>query len=412
MTRVDAHKHESSAERLGRLARVLDGSVSAAENAAARDRLLMALETRRAWPKHWLSMSAAAAVLLVGVVAGTAAWMYRAKKVEYRLAGSSLQIQNEWLSANRESGYLRFSEGSEFELALGSKSRVADLRPNGARVVLASGTLRARVAHRPRSRWSVSAGPYVVEVTGTVFEVDWSDRARRLEVRLREGGVTVRGPSLQGGVRVTAGQRLVAQAQTGKVELSPLTPVKIAREPRSVAAEPMPEPPAKPSDQPQSVAPSRPAPSWSALVTGGNFRGVLAQAQSRGVEATLKYASLADLAAFADAARYSGERSLARRALLAQRARFASSAEARAAAFLLGRIADDQGAADEALHWYEVYLRYSPDGAFGAEALGRTLVVVVRSGDDQEARALADRYLRRFPHGAHASYAREVLQRP
>ena len=59
---------------------------------------------------------------------------------------------------------------------------------------------------------------------------------------------------------------------------------------------------------------------------------------------------------------------LARQGLLAQRSRFAASAEARAAAFLLGRLADDAGERDEALRWYETYARESPHGAFAADA--------------------------------------------
>jgi TolA-binding protein len=148
------------------------------------------------------------------------------------------------------------------------------------------------------------------------------------------------------------------------------------------------------------------------MLTSGNFRGVLAQAQARGIEATLRRGSLADVVALADAARYAGDRALSRRGLLAQRARFRASAEAHAAAFVLGRMADDDGAQKEALRWYDGYLRESPHGAFAAEALGRKLVVVVRSGDADAARAVAKLYLQRFARGAHAAYARELLQRP
>jgi len=65
MTRDDASKNEFGAAQLGRLARVIDGSVDAAENDAGRERLVMAIGTRRGLPKRWLSVAATAAVLLV-----------------------------------------------------------------------------------------------------------------------------------------------------------------------------------------------------------------------------------------------------------------------------------------------------------------------------------------------------------
>jgi outer membrane protein assembly factor BamD (BamD/ComL family) len=98
--------------------------------------------------------------------------------------------------------------------------------------------------------------------------------------------------------------------------------------------------------------------------------------------------------------------------LLAERSRFAGSVEARGAAFVLGRMADDGGSRDEAIRWYDTYLAESPGGSFVAEALGRKLVALVESGDAVGARSVAKEYLRRFPHGAHAGYARDHLPMP
>jgi hypothetical protein len=158
--------------------------------------------------------------------------------------------------------------------------------------------------------------------------------------------------------------------------------------------------------------PSRPLPTWSELFADGDFRAIIDAAEARGIDATLSRGSLADVVALADAARYSRERALAKRGLLAERSRFAGSAEARAAAFVLGRMADDGGARDEAIRWYDTYLEESPRGAFAAEALGRKLVALVESGDAAGARGVAIEYLRRFPHGAHAAYARDHLPEP
>jgi TolA-binding protein len=148
------------------------------------------------------------------------------------------------------------------------------------------------------------------------------------------------------------------------------------------------------------------------MLAAGNFRGVLESAEARGVGPSLGHGTLADLVALADAARYAHEKGLAKRGLLAERERFPGTAEARAAAFVLGRMADDAGVSGEALRWYDAYLSESPRGSFAAEALGRKLVALVRSGDTRAARSVAGAYVERFPSGAHAAYAREVLANP
>jgi TolA-binding protein len=143
------------------------------------------------------------------------------------------------------------------------------------------------------------------------------------------------------------------------------------------------------------------------MLADGNFRGVVDAAEARGIDNTLSHGSRADVVALADAARYLHDRPLARRGLLAERTRFPGSPEARAAAFVLGSMADDGGARDDAIRWYDKYLSESPSGSFAAEALGRKLVALVASGDSAGAARVANEYLRRFPHGAHAGYARE-----
>jgi TolA-binding protein len=148
------------------------------------------------------------------------------------------------------------------------------------------------------------------------------------------------------------------------------------------------------------------------MLADGNFRGVLDAAEARGFESTLSHGSLADVGALADAARYEHDRALAKKGLLAERSRFARSAEARGAAFVLGSMADDTGSRDEAIRWYDTYLAESPRGSFVAEALGRKLVALVESGDAAGARAVAGEYLKRFPHGAHAAYARDHVPEP
>jgi TolA-binding protein len=385
---------------------MLGGAVSESEHAAGRERLLLSFGSERPRRFRWLTAALVAALAVAAVVL----LVQRPSRLDYRVTGP-LVAEGAWLGVAKDRGpvSLKFSEGTEIELGPGSKGRVADVTPDGARVVLGTGNLHARVVHRARTHWTVMAGPYSIEVTGTAFDVGWSMAGERLELTLHDGSVVVRGPSLHDGIRVAAGQRLVAHARTGGAELSSLFAPEAAGEPTQKGDAAAVEPVAT-AEEPQPSA--RPSATWSDMLAAGNFHGVLDAAEARGLDATLNRASLADLGALADAARYAHDRSLAKRGLLAERARFPASAQARAAAFLLGRMADDAGSRSDALRWYDEYLTESPHGSFAAEALGRKLVALVRSGAAKDARATAAVYLERYPRGAHAAYAKEVLSGP
>lgn len=411
MTRVSVtqseRSHEDEARNVGSLSRMLGGAVSESEHAAGRERLLLSFGSERPARLRWLAAALVAALAVTAVVF----FLQKPSRLDYRVTGP-LTAEGEWLGVAKDRGpvSLKFSEGTEIELGPGSKGRVADVTAEGARVVLGAGNLHARVVHQARTRWTVVAGPYSIEVTGTAFDVGWSTSGERLELTLHDGSVVVRGPSLQDGIRVAAGQRLVAHARTGGAELSSLfAPEAAAESPQKTADAAAVEPVAT-AEEPQP--PARPSAAWSELLAAGNFRGVLDAAEARGLDATLNHASLADLGALADAARYAHDRALAKRGLLAERTRFPASAQARGAAFLLGRMADDAGSRTDALRWYDEYLTESPHGSFAAEALGRKLVALVRSGAAKDARATAAAYLERFPRGAHAAYAKEVISGP
>jgi len=402
-------EHEEGATNLASLSHGLDGSVSEAEHAAGRERLMVSFGTRtRTTP--WRLVAAIAALSAALLAALLLVVQKPPGRLEYRVSGPVISDEG-WLGVPTDRGALslRFSEGTEIDLGPGSKGKVADVTSDGARVVLGTGLLRARVVHRPRTHWTVVAGPYSIEVTGTAFDVGWSTSGERLELSLHDGSVLVRGPSLRDGIRVAAGQRLVAHARTGGAELSSLfAPEAQAETPSEAPSATEPEP----ADVVDSTPASRPSPTWSEMLASGNFRGVIDLAEARGIGSALSRGSLSDIVALADAARYAHEKGLAKRGLLAERARFAGSVEARAAAFVLGRMADDAGLSSEALHWYDEYLLESPRGSFAAEALGRKLVALVHSGDTRSARSVAGTYVERFPRGAHAAYAREVLSNP
>ena len=148
-------------------------------------------------------------------------------------------------------------------------------------------------------------------------------------------------------------------------------------------------------------------------VAEGQCTVVVAEALTHGLEKTLAHASLTELATLADAARYTHESAIARRALLAERSRFPGTSEANTAAFLLGAIAEDAESPKQALVWYDRYLEETASrGPLVAETLGRKMVVVVtRSGTRSGRRAAAStasEYVRRFPNGPYARVAHEL----
>ncbi len=399
--------YEEGATALARIARLPDEPIDEARHVAGRDRLLVAL-AKRAQPPVARRLFLLAACLVLAALASVVLTR-RPAPLEYRVAGPVLS-DGPWLGVAPSGGALSisFSDGTEVDLGPGSKGRVTAVTADGARVILGAGVLEARVVHRPRTHWTVAAGPYTIEVTGTAFDVGWSTGDEELDLSLHEGSVVVRGPSLPDGLRVAAGQRLVARAGTGEAQLSSLLAPPAPIDSAVVA------PPADRAagETSQVQRTPRPSPTWSEMLADGNFRGVLDAAGARGIEATLSRGSLPDVVALSDAARYLHDRALAKRGLLAERSRFARSAEARGAAFILGSMADDGGSRDEAIRWYDTYLAESPGGSFVAEALGRKLVALVESDDALAARAVAREYLKRFPHGAHAAYAHDHLPEP
>jgi hypothetical protein len=324
---------------------------------------------------------------------------------------------------------LQFSDGSSLALDPGTSTRVTDIDAHGSRVLLESGRAHVRVTHRRAARWVIDAGPYSVHVVGTEFDVRWSGSEEVFDVQMQRGKVIVRGPLASNGITMEAGQRLVANVKDGEIFLDATPGSEMAANiPRARAESPEPtfgEDPALPAIAP-AVAPAPthttrvrpgaaravPAESgWSKLITQGDFRGVLADAEQRGLAHTLETASAADLTALADAARYLRRNDVARRTYLAERERFPRSASAREAAFFLGGVAEDEpGAAamKSALEWYERYMTENPGGAFAAQALGRQMILVHKLRGASAARPIAGEYLERFPSGPYAGAAKKL----
>ena len=337
---------------------------------------------------------------------------------------------------------VHFSDGSQAELEAGSSLVISALDRAGAALTLEHGRAVMEVVHRTSTHWSLRAGPYTVDVTGTRFELAWQPEAARLAVRLDEGRVVVSGGRLASPVQVESGQVLIASADTWK--LAPESDLRVSeagyprRDPPGVeVGDPRRDPPGTdtagsddaklpsalvpPADAPAGNDPpsdpaaearaplERPAPSkrWQQLAEAGKYDEAMTVAERDGFDATCRSVSASDLMTLSEAARLGRRPARARQALLVLRERFPGDAQASTAAFFLGRMAGDR----EAVSWFRAYLREAPSGALRREASGRLLEALSRSGDGAAASEAARSYLKQYPRGPHAALA-ERLARP
>jgi hypothetical protein len=394
----------------------------------------------------WRRAPVLATALALAVLLPGAYLMHgRQARLTYQVANGVLEPDGE-IRQTRPGTVVLFSEGSQIALQATTRARVASTTSDGGRVVLEDGRLDLDIVHRSNGRWSVEAGPYTIRVTGTAFDVRWSADADRLDCRMKRGSVVVSGPLFPTGVTLTAGMRLEASPRTGQHRIdgegaSAGTATLGLQEPEAARIAPDTDPAldeTQPSRQ-RATALAAPSPSrralsrragalgsaigsdrsldgeasWTRRLASGQFDAIMADAEGQGLARVLQRASAADLAALADAARYTRHTAISRRALLALRSRFPQSAESGDTAFFLGGLAENAGSArgmTASIEWYEQYLRESPAGRFVDEALGRNVVLTHTLRGAGAARPLAEDYLRRFPRGPYAATARKVLQ--
>lgn len=307
---------------------------------------------------------------------------------------------------------LLFSEGTHIAFSANTRGRVLDVSPHGAAFLVEDGHVALSVVPSPAGRWSVAAGPFLVEVTGTEFSVDWDAREERLQVEVIRGSIRVQGPDADG-VRVRAGQRFRAWFGQGRHSLEPL--VEAANQDAAASSKAPVEEyvaqalPADEGPNVDGVKPSNGAPSWEQRISQAQYADVVADAERRGIQAVLATARRGELMALADAARYLKKGALAEQALRAVRARFRGSEDAAAAAFLLGRLAEGRDSA-EAQALYAAASREDANGPFRAEILGRRMLLSQKLGRRSDAVAFAKSYLKLTSDGPYAEKARDILK--
>jgi hypothetical protein len=407
-------------DRFGMLMHAAMPAPSLQQHLEGRARLIAAVDKMRKPRAGARRTRALVGLALAGAAAASVLSFVRAHApapIAWHIENSPVGAQNYVsIPSTAPSARLVFDDGSKVVLDPGSRGRVAATTPVGAEVVLEQGQAHVNVVHRDRTSWLVDAGPFSVRVTGTDFMVAWAADAETLDVWMSSGRVIVKGPVLGDAQPLSAGQHLRARLREATVQIdsapapsgaltanapatTPAEPAAVAAAPTSVEA---------PGVNPPPSVPGAPAASWSKLISSGDFARVIREAESEGVTHALAARPLVDLRALGDAARYQNNATVARAAFKTIRSRFPSSAEARTAAFLLGRVAEEQDqSAEDALLWYGKYLEETPGGDLASLALGRKMILVAKLYGRDAAKPLADRYLRRFPTGLYAAAARE-----
>ena len=413
--REDEAKTELGApvERLVKLARDELGEMSVQRRVEG----FLALSARRSERKrqNGLMLRVAAALAVVALVVLGRHWLELrdAGMLSYSVEGARKDPGGVIQASGTAEPVLRFSDGTEVVFEAGSRGQVKSVAEHGARIAV-SGKVRVSVVHWRGARWLFDAGPFLITVTGTSFTADWREVEGRLEIVLKTGSIAVSGLLSDEAIALRAGQRLVISTREKEVLIRDIDPV-VAALPSTPSSQPAPSPqPSVPSVAAPSAT-SEPIPvtsNWRADLAAGRFATILQQAEQRGLDKILAEASSEELAALSDAARYSRRDDVARRALTAQRRRFAQSARAKDAAFLLGRLEEAAQHPELALTWYERYLDESPQGTYTSEGLGRKMTMLQRLDGTGRARPIAEEYLRRYPNGTYAAAARALIRAP
>ena len=409
------------------LRRCVDAPPSEVSHAAARRQLVDRLSGQRPTAaRRRMVFALAAALAVVSVVIGAVyVRQPQGTPMTYTVAAGSVDADpgTYFAPIGTEPVLLRFAEGSRIQLEPASRARIARTTAHGASLLLETGKAHLDIEPRPGADWQVIAGPYSVSVRGTAFSVSWDASTGTFEVKMDRGVVLVRGPGIDEGVELSGTQHFAIR-DPNRGPLTDASAVAPATAAPSATVAALPSEPGEPpvvgtapradggkSDLPRrGDLPAEPArDTWPQLAAQGQYRRIVDAAQERGVDSVIQGAGLEDLWAFADAARVTGQGSLARKALLAVRSRFPGTKRAASAAFLLGRMSDDGGGSAGALQWYERYLAEAPGGAFAPEAQGRRMVALKQSGNLEAGRRAAEAYLKQYPSGPYAAVARDML---
>ncbi len=414
---------ELGQEELKRAAEFIRTSVATGEDANPlahirfSERLLQ--HTARRARNRKLAVVGSACLMVGGAVFVSVA--LQPQVLTYRVDNATEQgTLGSYMSASAQTALgLRFSEGSRVVLQPRARGRVSQTSRHGATMVLEDGRAHAEIVHRDNTDWRVLAGPFIVGVTGTTFDVAFDVTTQTFELKMQSGKVRVAGPGLKEPVEVQGDQRLVLSAkgvdpQGLRAEVAPpAAPAAPAASASCATSAAMGEvaPATQEIAAPQhrsAAGPEVEVESFGQLGARGQHQRIIELAEKLGFDKAIGSSNRTDLLALGNAARFAGRGNLAAMAYRAVRERFAKSPESTTAAFFLGRVNETANPA-QAISWYERYVAEAPSGVWVADALGRRMAILNESQGGPAAQTAAKDYLEHFPSGPYAGFARKLL---
>ncbi len=305
---------------------------------------------------------------------------------------------------------VRFSDGSRITLSPRARARLVELDGDGAHLLLEGGHAQVAVVPRAHTRFRISAGPFLVRVTGTRFGVAWDAERDRFELDLQKGSVEVAGCVIGQGYAMRSGQRVTASCKRKQFDVGEAgtgagtrtgavtgtgTGTGIGTGPGAGTGAG-----AAPGAGPESAVEVRDV---------RRVRRAVRPAPVVSFEDACARADAEELTELADSARRSGDFEREGHALRMLRRRFAGTERGALAAFALGRLEFDvYGEHRKAASWFATYVREQPAGALVREARGRLVEAKAVLGETVAAQRLAVAYLRDYPQGPHAELARSL----
>jgi hypothetical protein len=161
-------------------------------------------------PRRQLRVVWKLAPVLAGGLAAVVFFTSGAQPLRYELSGTYAAREDGFETPDNGTATARFSDGTSIAVGAHSAAHVRARTRAGATIRLDRGRASFAVVHRPGARWNVEVGPFEIAVTGTEFDVHWSDDRDGVEVVMKSGTVVVRGSLSGEGIPLHAGQRLVA----------------------------------------------------------------------------------------------------------------------------------------------------------------------------------------------------------
>jgi len=144
----------------------------------------------------------------------------RTQPLGYELSGTYAARDDGFETPGTGTATARFTDGTSIAVGEHSAAHVRARTRAGATIRLDRGRASFAVVHRPGAKWNVEVGPFEIAVTGTEFDVHWSDDHQGFEVVMKSGTVVVRGSLTGAGIPLHAGQRLVASLSNGTLVVS------------------------------------------------------------------------------------------------------------------------------------------------------------------------------------------------